>query len=167
MGYKIRLTFVYSQSFLLRFLQYYPLQLPKAAIFPPRDANCKRSNRRIQSLPFCFQALQFSLIVDQELSKTKIPSFRSHEPEKSARKTKDQRADQEKRKQAIKLLTCIDAHRVPAWATNQGGVSMFQTKTGGEGRSTAPVPGSLLILIKININKKPQLTKTSKSTAFL
>lgn len=54
MGYKIRLTFVYSQSFLLRFLQYYPLQLPKAAIFPPRDANCKRSNRRIQSLPFCF-----------------------------------------------------------------------------------------------------------------
>lgn len=127
MVYEIGLTFVYSQSFLLHFLRYYPLQLPKAAIFLLKDANCKRSNRRIQSLPFCIQTLQLSLIVDQVLSETTIPSFRSHEPQKSAKKPKIN--GQEKRKQAIKLLTCIDAHRVPAWATNYGGVSQSQQST--------------------------------------
>lgn len=50
-GRKKLLTFSKFQNSFHRFRRDCRWLLPKAAIFPPKDESCKRSNRRIQSLP--------------------------------------------------------------------------------------------------------------------
>ena len=101
--------------------------LPKAAIFPLKDESCKRSNRRIQSLPccVCFKCCHPFLLQNhnylERMSQLKS-KLKRNKPHKSLRSTVNQTTEAVN---GNKQSNIVDAHywtrrAVAAWVPERG-----------------------------------------------